>query len=87
MREVKEAVDSPSTPQTTLITHRELSKSGAGQRALRIGIGLGEAHALRCETIQVRCLQVFVAVAAQRIPAHVIGEDVGLRGKERRAEE
>jgi hypothetical protein len=62
MREVKEAVDSPSTPQTTLITHRELSKSGAGRRALR------------CVTIQVRYLQVFVAVAAQRVSFHVIGE-------------
>jgi hypothetical protein len=56
---------------------------------LRIGIGLGEAHALRREPIQVRCLQVLVAVAAQRIPPHVIGQDVQdvrLRGEERRAE-
>lgn len=41
------------------------------------------------ETIQVRRLQVLVAVAAQRIPSHVIREDmqdIWLRCEERRAE-
>ena len=51
-------------------------KGGTRRRALRIGIRLREQHPLRRETIQVRRLQVFVAVTTQRIPSHVIGEDV-----------
>jgi hypothetical protein len=51
-------------------------KGGTRRRALRIGIRLREQHPLRRETIQVRRLQVFVAVTTQRSPSHVIGEDV-----------
>ena len=53
-----------------------LHEAGPRRRADRVaGVGVGEAHALAGEAVDVRSEDLFLAVAAKVAPAEIIGED------------